>query len=208
VIIKESDMKFTLCPAGTHFARCFAIVDLGTHTETFQGKVKQLRKIRISWEICGEKTEDGKPFTISKFYTRSLGEKATLQKDLQSWRGKPFTAEELKGFEMKNILGAACMLTVIHEEKADKTMRDKIASVAAVPKGSQIPDLQTPKFIFDIDEWDNAVYEKLPDWVKEKITTSPEGAKHFGYKTPPASGQNQQSGGTPGGEPVDDGIPF
>jgi len=37
---------------------------------------------------------------ISKRYTMSLGEQSTLRKDLESWRGKKFTPEELQGFDL------------------------------------------------------------------------------------------------------------
>jgi hypothetical protein len=40
-----------VAPAGNHVARCFSIVDQGTHTETGQFGTKTNRKIRISWEL-------------------------------------------------------------------------------------------------------------------------------------------------------------
>jgi hypothetical protein len=63
----------------------------------------------------------GKPFTVSKFYTASLGEKANLRADLKNWRGRDFTDEELAGFEAKNILGKPCMLSVVETESEGKT---------------------------------------------------------------------------------------
>ena len=38
--------------------------------------------------------------------------KDDFTKDLAAWRGKDFTADELRGFELKNVLGAWAMITV------------------------------------------------------------------------------------------------
>jgi hypothetical protein len=95
-------------PAGMHIARAYGLFDLGTHyDEKFD---KSRREVVIVWEIAAERIEvdrDGKktnlPRAISKRYTLSLHEKARLRADLESWRGRPFTSEELAGFEMKTI---------------------------------------------------------------------------------------------------------
>jgi hypothetical protein len=51
---------------------------------------------------------DGRPFAMFKNYTLSWSEKANLRLDLQSWRGKPFTQEEMRRFDLETILGAWC----------------------------------------------------------------------------------------------------
>jgi hypothetical protein len=60
-------------------------------------------KIVLLFELCNETIErDGKtaPISINKEYTLSLGKKSVLRKHLETWRGRPFTDEELKGFEV------------------------------------------------------------------------------------------------------------
>jgi hypothetical protein len=54
---------------------------------------------------------------IGSKFTLSLHEKASLRKILQSWRGKAFTPEELKKFDVTTILGKPCLITVTHEPK-------------------------------------------------------------------------------------------
>ena len=109
-----SDFNFEKCPAGNHIAVCFSVVDMGMQEVNFQGVISMKRKVRISWEIPGELMKEGefagKPFSISKNYTLSFHEKAVLYKDLISWRGRPFSAEELSGFDLFSILGAPCMV--------------------------------------------------------------------------------------------------
>ena len=61
----------------------------------------EARKIMASWELLGEdRMDDGKPFTMSKSWFLSMHEKATLRKDLESWRGRPFSLEEESSFDV------------------------------------------------------------------------------------------------------------
>ena len=58
-----------------------------------------------------------RPAAISKEFTLSLHERANLRRVLISWRGRQFTAEELGGFELANVLGANAMLNVVHNDR-------------------------------------------------------------------------------------------
>jgi hypothetical protein len=96
---------FTPIPPGMYLGRCYRIVDMGTQKSEYLGQVKHLPKVMLQFEVHGEDdtgkpliTAKGEPMTISKNFTLSLAEKATLRKDLQTWRGKEFTADELRGF--------------------------------------------------------------------------------------------------------------
>jgi len=109
-IVKGSD--FQPAPDGVHNAVCVDVVDLGIVDSAFGKK----HKLKIVWEI-GEKMDDGRPFIAQKRYTVSLHEKSTLAKDLKNWRGKPFTPEELKGFDIEKVIGVPCQLVIVHDEK-------------------------------------------------------------------------------------------
>src|ERR1700685_4504260 len=89
-------------PIGTHMARCVRVIDIGTQRGEYQGKVNIRRQCIIAWELPTELMSEGdsagKPFIVSRFYTASLGKKANLRADLQNWRGREFTEEELSGF--------------------------------------------------------------------------------------------------------------
>jgi hypothetical protein len=104
--------SFEQAPQGNHNATCYRLVDVGTHSETFEGETKQRHSIFISWELNDAKMEDGRPYTILKQYTLSLNEKSALYKDLCQWRKKPFTTEELQGFDLTKILGLTCELAI------------------------------------------------------------------------------------------------
>lgn len=110
--VSKPASDFEQVPEGTFVARCYALVFLGTQEVQFKGETKQQEKVVIQWELLDDegKTKDGKPFTISKKYTRTLDERGNLYSDLNAWRGKRFTAEELEAFDMMNVLGAYAQL--------------------------------------------------------------------------------------------------
>src|SRR5689334_6354597 len=114
----KGGQDFAPAPAGTHAAVCCDVIDLGMLEVTFGGKTKSQHKVNIVWQI-EELRDDGKPFNVRKRYTLSLHEKASLRKDLESWRGKAFTAEELAGFDLEALIGVGCMLNIIHKERED-----------------------------------------------------------------------------------------
>lgn len=132
---------------------------------------KQQRKAIIVWNIVGEtvKVNDEElPRVMSKEYTMSLGEKSTLRKDLEAWRGKPFSTEELQGFDLKNILNVPCQLQINQQEKNGKTYVN-IAAIMAIPKGMTVAPVDNT-YIFDTYDnttWNN--YDKIANWIKEKI---------------------------------------
>jgi hypothetical protein len=138
IVASEGGGSYTLCPAGTHASRCLDVVDLGMVTSEFNKEKKEQHKVRIVW-LTGEINEKtGKPFTASKRYTLSLHEKATLTKDLESWRGQSFTAEERKGFDLERLIGVPALINVIHEDKGGKTY-DNVTTIMKMPKGMVAP---------------------------------------------------------------------
>ena len=118
----ESAPSIAPVEEGTHLGVCSMLIDLGMqYSEVYK---KSQRKVLIGWELPDETIEiDGemKPRVLSKRYTANLSEKSNLRKDLASWRGRDFTQEELKAFDLKNIVGASCLLTIIHSKNGEKT---------------------------------------------------------------------------------------
>ena len=162
---------------GTHLATCIKVVDIGTQYGEYQGKPTARRQVILEWELPNELVESGEaagqPLTIRKFYTASLNEKATLRHDLVNWRGRDFTPEELNGFELSNVLGIPCLVTVTETDSGGR----KITGVTKPPKGTKMPQQVNPSVSFDLDEFDGAVYQSLSEWLQETIAKSPEYAE-------------------------------
>ncbi|MFA6213520.1 MAG: hypothetical protein WC714_29050 [Candidatus Obscuribacterales bacterium] len=164
---------FQQAPAGSHIARCIRIVDLGTQKNEYQGVVNHKSQVLVSWELCHEMMDiDGqqKPFIVSKFYTNSLNEKANLRHDLINWRGREFSPEELNKFDLQSILGAPCILSVVHNEKG----KAKVEGVLKLTKGTVAPEAQNKPYAFWLDEFERNVFDALSDGIKAIIEKSPE----------------------------------
>lgn len=149
--------------AGTHIAICHRIADIGTQPDDQFG---DRRKLVINWELPNERINvngEDKPMTISKIYTASLNKKSNLRQHLKGWRGRDFTAEELKGFELRNILGKGCQVNVVHNNEG----RANVESVVALPKGMQVNPPVNPLVEYSIDDAKNKVYEALPEWIRK-----------------------------------------
>lgn len=181
--------ELQLPPPGTHVARCIQVIDLGTQRDTFKGKPKIIRKVRLNWELPEEKAvfdeaRGEEPFMVGAEYTLSLNERANLRHMLESWRGKEMTEEELKGFDLKVLLGKAAMLNVIHKTSANKRNYAVVQTVTPLMKGVKAPKASLPQLCYDIEMGRNQVFDQLPGWIQEKIKLSDE---FTGGKAPPNS---------------------
>jgi hypothetical protein len=154
VIVTDNGGTFEAIPTGVFPGVCCSLWDLGFQPG-FQGQ-GQAHKIVLGWEIAERKTEGewaGKRFVVTKTYTASLNEKANLRKDLESWRGLPFTPEELKGFDLEKVVGVPCMLNLVAQTtKAGKTWTG-IAAIMPPVKGSEKLIPETPR-------------EYMPKWIQ------------------------------------------
>jgi hypothetical protein len=170
--LKGKGGNFEKPEPGPFAAVCVRVIDLGTQKASWQGKEKMSHKILVSWEV-DQKMKDGRPFMLSKQYTVSLMETANLRADLESWRGRPFTQEEIDTFTEKNILGKPCLLTLV-PSKDGKYIN--IGNVTGLPKGMTSPGQVNPSTSLSLDpeEFDQAVFDSLGDTIKAKIMLSPE----------------------------------
>jgi hypothetical protein len=129
-----SQKQYTPPPEGIHPAVCVDVVDLGNEENQWGNQ----HKCRIAWELASV-MEDGRRFTAQQKFTVSLHEKSSLYKLLRSWRGKPFTAQELAGFDLEKVIGAPCQLVITHEEKDGKVYGNITAIMKADAKNRLLP---------------------------------------------------------------------
>lgn len=171
---------FAPVASGMQRAVCVGIYDLGTHKGEYQGVPNERHQVLLSWELPDEEpvTFEGKTEArcISAFYTLSLGEKATLFKHLQSWRGRPFTADELNGFELRNVLGAPCMLNIIHKKNSEGKLKAKVDGVTGLVKGMSKPVATLPLVYYSIEDHGKALPSGTPTFVADIVAKSMEWA--------------------------------
>lgn len=208
--------NFKRVPAGVFIGRCYSLIDLGTQLSSGQYGEKMQHKIRIGWELFGDDDEgapltvdvDGRdmPMTISKSYTVSLHEKAGLRKDLAAWRGRDFTDDEAKAFDVSKLVGAYCMVNVTTSETNGKTYSN-VAGLTPLPGAlkNAKPAPVHEHVLFDLDEPDMKVFATFHEKLQDAIKRSPEWARHS--KT---AGNQWDNTPQPGSGFADDGsdIPF
>ena len=172
--------------AGATVGVLFSLVDLGTQKVSWDGEEKWTPKLRLAFElpeqtIEGEITENGKttkitkPMVVSIELTRSLGERATLRKHLETWRGQAFTSKELSSFSLKNLLGKACLLTLVHKTSQAGRNYCAIQGIAKLPKSMKAPaKTENAHIFYEIEQGEGGQFSELPEWLQEKIRASKE----------------------------------
>jgi hypothetical protein len=170
-----------LIPTGNYIARCYKMIHIGTVEELILGEKKVLNKVRIGWELPTEQRvfneEKGlQPLVIDKEFTLSLHEKSALRAALKAWRGKDFTEEEAKSFDITKLLGVPCMINIIHKPSKKDPSRhfEEIAGITPVPKGIEVTPQINPTFVLDYDNFDIEKFNSLPDFIKQKMQSSVE----------------------------------
>ena len=187
--------------AGAYAAVCDMVVDLGVQASP-GGQFAPKRTVLLRFQIPSERVEITKngetkslPAVISRTLGLSLNEKATLRQLLQSWRGRAFTPEELKKFDLVNVLGKPAFINVTHSVKGEKTYAN-LTSIMPLPKGMAAPTLEGDALIYSTDTPDPAVFDKLPEWMQDKIAgrivAEPKAAKPAARAPTPAGGESFQ----------------
>lgn len=183
-------------PQGVFIGRCYSLIDLGTQTTTGQFGTKSQHKIRIGWELFGE-DETGAPLTvdvdglelpmtIQKSYTVSMHEKAGLRRDLAAWRGRDFTDEEMKEFDIAKLLGAYCMINVTESENNGK-IYSNVGGITPLPGAlkNNKPEGVHDHVIFNLADPDMSVFNSFHEKLQDAIMTSPEWVKIVSKDAPP-----------------------
>jgi hypothetical protein len=178
---KPEGTEFAKVEPGTYIARCYSMIEIG-HVETeFNGEKKKVHKVNLTWELPEEKAvfnEDKgpEPYVVSKTYTLSMHEKATLRKDLESWRGKGFTELEAARFDITKLLGQPCILSIVHQPgKSDPSKTYVVVtSISKLMKGQECPPQYNPTRVLSFDNFDTDVFNSLSDYMKDRIMESDE----------------------------------
>ncbi len=168
----------TLTPEGTFIARIVRIIYIGTIPETYKGEEKEVPKVMLTWELPTEthvfKESDGaKPFTISKEYTHSMGQKSNLRPITEAIIGTRLSDDEAFAFDHDDLLGMACQITIVHDKRESGTW-EKITSVSPLLNGITCPPQVNQSKVLSFEKWDEQLFSSLPNFIKNKIISSKE----------------------------------
>jgi hypothetical protein len=194
-ISESAKQERKLPEAGATVGVLYSLVDLGHQKTNWDNQEKWTPKVRLTFELPdqtdefeveenGKRTTVQKPMVVSIEQTRSLGEKASLRKLLEQWRGQTFTSKELQAFSLKNLLGKPAMLTLIHKTSQQGRQYCAIAGASKLPKGMKAPATTTnDQLYYEIEQGEAGQFNDMPDWLQEKIRASKEFATSAGKST-------------------------
>lgn len=169
----NTETKREIVPSGTHIARCYSMIHIGTVEWEWQGETKYSNKIRVTFELPHEMRDfsgEQKPMVISKEYTLSLHEKSNLRRDLEGWRGKSFTNKELAHFDTTNLISKECNISIIHKTSKSGNEFAQIGSISGITKGTDCPKQFNDSFIFNYeDNFNEDWLEQQPKWIQDQI---------------------------------------
>jgi hypothetical protein len=134
IMARKKSGNFKPAPEGLHQAVCCDVwepFDVEDHFNAGQ----LVTQTRIVWQIDVQDEEHQRPFEVSQIYRLSLHEKSKLCQHLEAWRGRKFTSDEKKGFDLENLIGVNCQLQVVHNVKDGGDVYANIQAV--VPIGSK-----------------------------------------------------------------------
>jgi hypothetical protein len=163
---------------GTYPARVVAVVDLGLQEQRpFQGKEKPpANEIALTYEFVDEflKDEDGndledKPRWLTEMMSiyHLTAEKANSTK-----RFFALDPKNVNDGDFSKLVDSPCMVTVVHNPKKDKTgVWENIGGVTAMREkdAKNCAPLVQDTIVFDLDEPDLEVFNRLPTFIKKKI---------------------------------------
>lgn len=130
-IIISNEQFWENPPCDRHSAICVDVVPTGEEESEFTDKKtgvttkKMQPKVWLVFQVFpsdGSRDSEGRPFHIDNKFTASLAPQAILRLKLERWRGqmvngkledRPFTNEELKGFNLAKLKGIPCWLTIL-----------------------------------------------------------------------------------------------
>lgn len=164
-------------PGGTYLGICVYSIALGEQLCEFEGKSKgYYNQVMLGFEICGQTVEiDGKqePRVLSKTFNATKGKKSGLRKFLGAWEAKELTDDEYLDSDTNDYVGKAAFLTVVLNETGEYS---NIDGIAPLPMGLPIdvPKPMSQLIRFDMEPWDQKLFESLPEWAQEKIKKSTE----------------------------------
>lgn len=175
---------------GVYMAVCVGVVDLG---EQYSEKFKSYsNKVKFVWALPSEIIEiDGKPEErqLSKEFTFSASKKGGLRSFLESWNSKTYSDDEFLDLDVFDQIGKPCQLQVVLNDTGEYS---NVANLMPLPKGMPAPTSKTAFFTWDMEAWDDGVFEKLPAWTQEQIKKSTQYQKEHAPDTtvevkPPAT---------------------
>ena len=193
----------SIASEGMHIARIYQIVDLGT-TEQGGDYPGKKRKVQFLFELPNETSifdpaKGPQPYYAKSLYTLSMNSKSILRNNVESLLGKTMDDKEAYAFNIFNLIGKECMIQIVHTKKGENTYAN-IKNITPMPKGMACPPAFNEPMIFSTQQPDMNVFNKLPEFIQDKIKSSDE---FIAYLNTPKSKLMEHFIEIPKNDPID-----
>lgn len=178
IATKKQGASFDPIPEGAYPARIYSFIHLGT-VPGFQGQLQN--KVRLTFEFPTEmkvfKEENGEqPMVLSQEYTLSTHEKSQLRKVIDACDPKALKTLGDDGlvdaYDAEQLVGKACLVTVIHKDGKDGAVFANIGSCTVIPKGMECPAQINESKVLSYDNFNQEVFDSLPAFIQDKMKSS------------------------------------
>ena len=171
-----------LAPEGPTAAICYQVIYLGHQETTFNGTTSWKPKFRFTFELPEHKhvfkEEEGEqPLVVSVEHNDSLNPKSNMYKFLKQWFPKKDMSEGAD-VDYSKLAGKKALISIVHNSGKGSNAGNVYANLGTImplPAGMACPDKPDNEIvIYDVDEHDEAVFEALPEFLRNKILASRE----------------------------------
>lgn len=169
---KTSDSKRVNPEAGVHVARLIEILDIGKQVDKFDQDGRN--KLEFIWELpeslhVFHEDKGEQPLIVSRAYGNTLGRGSKMKAMIEGMLGKSID----KDFDLLSLKYKLCQLNLTLEEDGEYT---NAVIQTAMPLGKEQLKVKYPHFndwrVLDLDEFDQEVFDSLPQWKRDKIAKS------------------------------------
>lgn len=158
--------------AGTYLGVCIGVIGLGEQETEWKGKTRYVEKVKFIFETPNETIEqDGeqRPRQLSADFSVARKSTSRLRQFLSGWMGKTLTDDEYLDMDFFDLIGRNAILNVVRSEDNQYA---NIAAAAPMLRGTAPVTATAEPLRFDADEWDDAAFEQLPDYLQERLKKS------------------------------------
>jgi len=139
-VSRPEGKDFPAAPEGLHPAVCVDVWEIWTEPRDERWGGGLVDRTRIIWQIDqtfkNEKGEEER-YQVMQTYTASLDDRSNLYKHLKSWRGRSFSEDELKEFELENLVGVNCQLQIVRNVAGNGKTYANIAAIVRADKNAE-----------------------------------------------------------------------
>lgn len=181
--ITAGEKTKTIFESGTYMGRVQSVIEIGTVKTPFFQEDKATQKRIIDkdgnpipkWQhqvkIAFELYDEDRMTFAAKDIQISMGDLSTLKKWCEALLNIKIKQNDI--VDIKKLVGTTGLVTVEAKEVNSKVYLG-VRNVSPLMKGMEVPEAKTFPFFISYKDWNEELFQKLPTYVKEKMSLTAE----------------------------------